>query len=216
MPLQSPQNLLMLNARPNGLTRIIQEGNGFTAATTVTIDDQNAVANDRYTFAVNVVFLSARRLQIEVVCTPPVSGRRFARGIIVLTTAGPGADNSGPVPVVFLTRKQPVIDHSKFTKQKLRLNTALRSVVFVPITGLGDVIAGTASADKGTWTVRKATQMRGKLKLTLDCTNAMIPMVLGPLTSLLSITLTLEDETILEVPPVEVEYVNDPEEDPDP
>src|SRR5262245_58690620 len=45
--LPTPIGELRLNARLNGVTRFIQEGNGFTAATTVTVTDENPIVADR-------------------------------------------------------------------------------------------------------------------------------------------------------------------------
>lgn len=211
MALPTPLNILRLNARVNSETTFVQEGKGFTSTPPVTVTDLDS----GYSFSVISVLLhSSTRLQLTVRCTG-VPANKVARTRIKIVT-NPGAtneDDTGPVPVILMTRRQPVINHSGFKKQRVRLKVGEPSVVFVPITGLGDVIAATAIADQGTWSV-KARQLARRLKLTLKCLTTLVSYA-SVSSDCIDITLTTEDDEVIDFP-VDVDYVKDPDEDPDP
>lgn len=216
--LPTPLNVFVLNARLNGVTRFIQEGTGFTAGTTVALTDENATAADRYVFAVtSVAALSARRLLVTATCTTlPTSNNRFADGRVrVVTTTGANPpDDTGPVAAVFLTRRQPLFDPTKAERQRLRLKVGAKSVLYVPVTGLGEVVTAAVTATAGTWTVVKAAQRRNRVRLVLQCvTTATTTATAGP-ASAVSVTLNAEDATVVEVPPLEIEF-EEPDDDPD-
>lgn len=216
--LPTPQNLLVLNARPGGVTRFTQEGTGFNGTTVVTVTDENGVAADRYKFATeSVVALSGRRLLVTVKCTQPTSVNRFRDGIIRVTTSTNGAapDDSGPVAAIYLTRRQPQVDPARMRKAKLRLRPNAKTAVLVPVTGLGDTITATADfiGGKGTWVVFDVSQRRRFVRVVLQCLTTTVTTAATDALAMLLITLTAEDDTVVEVPPMELEY-EDPDEDP--
>lgn len=219
--LSAPSSLMVLNARAGGTSSFILEGAGFDGTTTVTITDLNSTAANRYQFNAAVTVLTPKRLLVTATCTAQGAVKSPQANIDFATTTGGVTRTTGAVAVILQTRRQLVLEHGRMARQKVRLEVGTKSVIFLPVTGFGDLITPSITLDKGTWTVVKTTQQPNRVKVTLRCTA--VPVAGGPLgggiptvTGTIAVTLTSEDNTTIELPPIEVVYtVPDPAEDPD-
>lgn len=224
MPLPTPMPALVLNTRLNGVTFLTQEGSGFNNTSTVTLEDLNATPADRYVFACTVVQDTPKRLLFKATCTAvPTHTASFAKVKVTVTTGG-ASDDTNAVPVRLSTRLEPVVHQNRIPRAQLRRSLAAgndKSVMFLPADGFGepgDIIntcVVTKQPSGGTWTVVRARQLNGRVKITLRCTAISAGEGGGTTTDTLSVTLSASDETTITSPPIEVVYVNDPDDTPE-
>jgi hypothetical protein len=215
-PLPSPRNVLTVNARPNGVTRFVQDGAGFVDGTTkVTVMHEVAGGVPQLTFVATAKALSATQLLVKMTCTPPAGKSRFALGTIkVTTTTGPGVDTGPSTPAVFQTHTSPIHGYAALPKIKLKYVIGSKRVFFLPITGLGAAVqADVVDAPKGKWKAT-AQQRTNRVRLILECLDApVVVMAGGGGTGTISVTLIAEDESIVDIPPMELDF-DDPDDDP--
>jgi hypothetical protein len=212
---------LVLNARLNGVTFLTQEGTGFNNTSTVTLDDLNPTAADQYTFTCAVVEDTPRRLLIKVTCTVvPENTSRHAKVKVTVTTGGV-AEDTGSVPVRLSNGLEPVLHQNRIPRARLRLKLNARSAVFIPGVGFGEVdevvpCALVVPPSRGTWVVIRARQLARGVRVTLECQAiGGAGEGGGTTTDTLSVTLSPEEETTVTAPPVEVEYADNPDDDPE-
>jgi hypothetical protein len=221
MPLPATTSALVLNARLNGVTFLTQEGTGFNNTSIVTLEDLNPNAGDRYTFTCDPPVLDTpRRLLFKVTCTAVPANPSRQTKVRVTVTTGAAADDTGPVPVRLSARKVAGVHQNRLPRARLRLKANAKSVVFIPGTGFGEVnevipCELVSPPPRGAWEVVRARQLAGRVKVTLRCTAVVVVFAGGPTTDTISITLSPGDETSVEVPPIDVEYADDPDDDPE-
>ena len=216
--LSMPMATLVLNARLNGVTFLTQEGSGFASTSTVTLEDQNPT--DPYTFLCENIEDTNKRLLVKVTCTAVPANTSRRTKVKLKVTTGATVDETGPFPVILSTRQIPQIHQASVPRARLRLKATAKSVLFIPGTGFGefdDVIpCEVVRASRGTWEVVKARQKVGRVKVTLKCLTTTIVMSAGGTsTSTISLTLSPNAETTIDVQPIDVEYIDDPDEDPE-
>lgn len=220
--------------RFRGVSYVLLTGTDLDPATaTVSVLDSGGAG---YDFDTDVIKTKStqKRLLVKLFCkNKPVTPVKFTTLQFIVTTTAGGASAPIDEVVMLKTRSVPVIDHSRLPKVRLVLENSRKKVVLIPganladpdgdVTALVNVVGMTTAGTtvtKGRWSA-SAKQKKKGVRVVLTCEDAAssVPYsaVSGSsiLPSCLLISLSPDDETTIDVPPIDVEF-NDPDEDPVP
>lgn len=206
-----PLNVLVINPRPNKLTRFILDCKVFDATTKITVTDPGISAPCAFDVISVVVLSKGPPTRLLVVMRfkklPGVIGPM--RPLTVKAETGTGAAAvtvSQDVTAYFHSRKAANVD--KADPQLLKLGTPDEQPIVIRVPELGGIVSATIeSSSKGRFEVSRTSYDEPKLTLMLISVPAGPPRLgVGPFVGI-SVTLNCDDDgTAMDPVPVDITF----------